>query len=370
MFTRKIFLSVIIVIGLVISSTQVSFGAEQFSRDLSFGFQQDSDVMKLQEFLASEELYSGPITGNFFSLTLKAVKAFQFREGITPMAGYFGPKTRVRANELLGAQVQSSNQQAITETGKNVIQPTTPQTANNPVNNIQLQLEALLKQVALLQQQLKDQTDTNLQAQGQASFANAFAIEKVDVTPDKSSAKIQWQTSKPAESKVFISGGSLSQKMFLSESGLSSNHTVNVISLSPTTNYSYEITAINEFGFVRKSGAFATPDAFAPTFVIDKEEIKNDGIDFATIRIETKLTNGKILSNKALKVTASGVETTIYSDEQGILIYRTRTDNSSSQVFVCGNNPTINISIKYPDSGETFFVKSIKVINIKPPVKW
>lgn len=105
------------IIGLFLLSSQVSFGAEQFNRDLSFGFQQDSDITKLQEFLSDKGLYSGPITGNFFSLTLKAVKAFQVREGIMPAAGYFGPKTRARANELLGAQVQASNQQAAAETG-------------------------------------------------------------------------------------------------------------------------------------------------------------------------------------------------------------------------------------------------------------
>lgn len=162
MFNKKVFYSIVIIIGLVILSPRVSFGAEQFSRDLSFGFQQDSDVTKLQEFLSDEGLYSGPITGNFFSLTLRAVKAFQSREEITPAAGYFGPKTRVRANALLGAQVQASNQQAVAETGQNITQPVIPQTTNNSVSNMQSQLEALLKQVALLQQQLQTQQQNQI----------------------------------------------------------------------------------------------------------------------------------------------------------------------------------------------------------------
>ncbi|MEK7547084.1 MAG: peptidoglycan-binding domain-containing protein [Patescibacteria group bacterium] len=154
MFTLKVFYSIVIVVSLVVLSPQISFGAEQFSRDLSFGFQQDSDVTKLQEFLSDEGLYSGPITGNFFSLTLKAVKTFQAREGIMPVAGYFGPKTRVRANALLGAQVQASNQQAVAETGTNMPSTSASSTA-------QLQLETLLKQLALLQSQLATQQQTN-----------------------------------------------------------------------------------------------------------------------------------------------------------------------------------------------------------------
>lgn len=157
MFTKKVFYPILIIVGLIVLLPQVSFGAEQFSRDLSFGFQQDSDVTKLQEFLSDEGLYSGPITGNLFSLTLKAIKAFQTREGITPAAGYFGPKTRVRANALLGAQVQASNQQTIAETGQNITQPTIPQTTNNSTSNIQSQLEALLKQLDQLRQQVKTQ---------------------------------------------------------------------------------------------------------------------------------------------------------------------------------------------------------------------
>lgn len=197
MFNKKVFYSVVIIVGLVILSPRVSFGAEQFNRDLSFGFQQDSDVTKLQEFLSDEGLYSGPITGNFFSLTLKAIKAFQTREGITPAAGYFGPKTRVRVNALLGAQVQASNQRAVIETGQSVAQSSAPQITNNSVSNVQSQLEALLKQVALLQQQLQTQrqnqastnapaptsnqnTTSNTPSQNSASAANILEITSVN----------------------------------------------------------------------------------------------------------------------------------------------------------------------------------------------
>jgi len=162
MLNKKAFYSIIVIVSLVALSPRVSFGVEQFNRDLSFGSQQDSDVTKLQEFLSDEGLYSGPITGNFFSLTLKAVKAFQTREGITPAAGYFGPKTRTRASELLGTQAQSSNQQAVTGTGQAVTQSVASQNTNSSVgaNTIQSQLQTLLSQISLLQQQLQIQQQT------------------------------------------------------------------------------------------------------------------------------------------------------------------------------------------------------------------
>jgi len=75
-------------------------GASIFQRDLFWGIANDEDVRTLQKFLHNQGVYSGPVTGNFFSLTRGAVKKFQERESIAPALGYFGPQTRGRANEL------------------------------------------------------------------------------------------------------------------------------------------------------------------------------------------------------------------------------------------------------------------------------
>ena len=88
--------------------------AAGFSRDLYYGISNDVDVTRLQEFLKSQSVYSGPITGNFFSLTRDGVKRFQERERIAPVAGYFGPKTRGRANEVL-SQTSSAPSARLTE---------------------------------------------------------------------------------------------------------------------------------------------------------------------------------------------------------------------------------------------------------------
>ncbi|MDO8557269.1 MAG: peptidoglycan-binding domain-containing protein [Candidatus Jorgensenbacteria bacterium] len=128
-----------------------------FSTDLYFGMQGSTEVTKLQEFLTSEGVYNGPITGNFFSLTLKGVRDYQTREGISPAAGYFGPLTRVKANTGLSTQIEASNAQAISETGITPTPLTTPKTTTDVTNTMQSQLDALLQQIALLQQQIQVQ---------------------------------------------------------------------------------------------------------------------------------------------------------------------------------------------------------------------
>ncbi|MDO8557102.1 MAG: peptidoglycan-binding domain-containing protein [Candidatus Jorgensenbacteria bacterium] len=117
-----------------------------FESDLSYGSRGD-DVIELQEFLTNQGIYSGPITGNFFSLTLTAVKNFQEREGIIPSAGYFGPKTRAVVNVKLGTIINQAQNQAISETRSTSIVPTRQ-------NSTQQQLAALLEQVRLLRQQI------------------------------------------------------------------------------------------------------------------------------------------------------------------------------------------------------------------------
>ena len=84
-------------------------------------------------------------------------------------------------------------------------------------------------------------------------------ITSVTVTSDMTSAKIEWQTNKPTESKVFISGGNLSSKIFTSTSGLSTKHFTTLTNLSAATTYSYEIEAITGGTVaVKKSGILQT----------------------------------------------------------------------------------------------------------------
>lgn len=87
---------------LILLFLPVSALAAGFERDLYFGLKNSPDIKSLQEFLQGQGLYSGPVNGNFFSLTREAVKKFQQKEGITPAAGYFGTRTQARVNTILG----------------------------------------------------------------------------------------------------------------------------------------------------------------------------------------------------------------------------------------------------------------------------
>ena len=89
-----------ILAGAVLLFPAVSFAAP-FERNLYYGLQNDSGVLALQEFLTDQGVYTGPITGNFFTLTLQAVKRFQTANSIAPVSGYFGVLSRGVANTLL-----------------------------------------------------------------------------------------------------------------------------------------------------------------------------------------------------------------------------------------------------------------------------
>jgi hypothetical protein len=73
-----------------------------------------ADVTALQEFLTQQGLYSGPISGNFYSLTVSAVKKFQSAEGIVPVSGYVGTVTRGVINQILAGQAPNSEGNATT----------------------------------------------------------------------------------------------------------------------------------------------------------------------------------------------------------------------------------------------------------------
>lgn len=88
-----------------------------------------ASVVELQEFLTSQNLFSGPLSGNFYSLTLAAVKAFQTKEGISPISGYWGPLTRAQASTVLDLSASDTDEK--TETG-NIASPVV---ANTPCTN-------------------------------------------------------------------------------------------------------------------------------------------------------------------------------------------------------------------------------------------
>jgi len=74
----------------------------RFNVNIKWG-DKGEEVKKLQECLAYEKCFLYPeFTGNFYGFTLRAVKCFQAKYGIEPIAGFVGPKTRAKLNEIYG----------------------------------------------------------------------------------------------------------------------------------------------------------------------------------------------------------------------------------------------------------------------------
>jgi hypothetical protein len=266
-----------IIAVLVISSFSMAHAQpDVFTQNLYYGFQNNSQVSQLQEFLTSQGLYSGPITGNYYFLTLNAVKAFQSQQGITPAAGYFGPVTMAAANKMADTEVGVSNSQAISETG------TSTPSVTPASSTAQLQLQALLEEVVLLEQQLQSQQNSTRALQQIASntvpeapisaptasitangYPNSLAI------PSGTAATISWSSTNANSCTVSLPGwtgtsgnkitGNLtaSQTYLLSCSGAggltSASVTVNIsasptLSTPPATIGRVDVVSSNEMG--------------------------------------------------------------------------------------------------------------------------
>lgn len=90
------------IIGFLLLGTPTLCFAQGFDVDVYYGMQGPA-VQEVQEFLGAHGYFSGPYTGNFYSLTLAAVKRFQAAQGIRT-TGYFGPLSRAAAQKLVASE--------------------------------------------------------------------------------------------------------------------------------------------------------------------------------------------------------------------------------------------------------------------------
>lgn len=131
--------------------------------NLKYGAQ-GTEVKELQEFLIDKGFLAGQTTGNFFTLTRKAVIAYQGSVGL-PTTGFVGPMTREKVNVELSVADISSNISKVTETGS-----TLPPIQNDSKTAIQKQIENLLAQITQMNSQilqLNQNTQTQLQQTAQ-----------------------------------------------------------------------------------------------------------------------------------------------------------------------------------------------------------
>ncbi len=81
------------------SSSGTGTSSYQFNHDLTVG-SKGADVTALQNLLISKGFLKVSATGYFGTLTQKAAAAWQASVGISPAAGYFGPKSRAYVNSM------------------------------------------------------------------------------------------------------------------------------------------------------------------------------------------------------------------------------------------------------------------------------
>lgn len=173
------------------------FSFAYFDKDLMYN-SKGPEVIELQEFLIDQGCLSVEATGNFYSLTLKAVKCFQSANGIIPISGYFGPKTRSKANEILILTVGSIEETATAEGGISMA-TTTPNIESiilsNKLETLKqqqaLQAELLQQQIINQQNQIQSQNLTNQQLQNTLNQTNTNLQQIINNTT------IQIPTPKP-----------------------------------------------------------------------------------------------------------------------------------------------------------------------------
>ncbi len=139
-----------LLIALVLFTPLTTFAA--FDANLKYGAK-GANVMELQEFLTAHEYYAGPLTGNFYSLTLAGVKRFQAANSV-PATGYFGPLSRTAANRVMAIESGDSDADEIQQVGS----ISTPSNTDpiDALNQKVLDLTNKLEQQKTLQQQTND----------------------------------------------------------------------------------------------------------------------------------------------------------------------------------------------------------------------
>lgn len=219
-----------------LAAIKVVSAASVFNNDLYYGLVGNADVSQLQEFLTQQGEYGGPITGNFYVLTLDAVKSFQQAQAISPVSGYFGPLSRAAANTILNSEIGTS------ESSSTSIATTTD--TQQQISELNSKIQSLLAQVASLQQQAQSQTQAL-----QTIASNTAPVAPVPmtqtpavtpVTPSPPQPFIKWL------GQDFISNGTscsvtpLNQEIYTPPNG---NPFSNPLILSTTTSGSVSLVA-------------------------------------------------------------------------------------------------------------------------------
>ncbi len=164
----------IIVLGVIWAFLPI-FAHASIDFNIKYG-SKGQEVTELQEFLIDKGFLNSSATGNFYSLTNKAVIAYQGSQNL-PMTGFVGPMTRTKINAELALSTQTATEAEMQETG----------TTSTPVATISPDTKALQDKLAELQTQMAQL----IQDQKTNAEANAQVFGKIA------------QNTKPAPTPVF-----------------------------------------------------------------------------------------------------------------------------------------------------------------------
>ncbi len=210
------------VIALILFFT-LSFQAQAetflFTKNLHTGTAgKNVEVMALQQFLFNEGFYTGPITGNFRSMTMSAVKAFQKSKKINS-TGYFGPLTRNEVNKMLALQPTTEPEET-----KIVVIPESFNTKTSDPVELQARLDYLLNEA--------------LQGQSAASWQavkrdrTAPVLNEITPVPTPSENKTPSYTFSSTETGNIIYGGSCTSN---TKNAVVGNNTITFLPLTAKT---------------------------------------------------------------------------------------------------------------------------------------
>lgn len=310
----------------------------RFSHNLYLGQsdkETDSEVSKLQKFLKDSGHFTYPtITGYYGPATELAVQKFQAAQSIVSAGSYettgygvVGPKTQNKIY-VLSCGNNVNNQTPTNTTTTSVVNQTAPSVPAVP-----------------------QPTDTT----ANTTYSGTFQISNISAIPTLNSVQIEWNTNKPANSKVFLTGGSLSSKVYNSESGFSTRHVVHISGLTSGTNYSYEIEAITNNQVAKSQGTFTTtPDEYNISAQPDKVSVAASGWNAINIKVSA-LKNGQIQANQSVTMitpdsgqnqtrSTNGVSTTGANDWNTTFSYVPKTVGTHTLVFSWnGVNRSINV---------------------------
>jgi len=293
---------IVAVLGAVLIASLGAHSAHalsSFENNLWYGMAKNVDVQNLQQFLAAQGVYTGPVSGEFQSKTLAGVKAFQAREGISA-TGYFGQLSRARANAILSEGTVSPERAAMIEL----------------LNSLLVQVARLQGQLAALQYATTTPVST--------TPSGATTTPPATVTPAYPLVSIE-AISPTMPATIGISGGQTIGVFKVTNNGTSAIYLQNVTFANSgvaTTSVTYDLRAsANGISMGDASIVYVAGNPTAAVGYITASPAAKRRIDGGSWRFLTIRTVGVAAPNDTFQLAVTAVGNVTYSVNESDLGY-------------------------------------------------